>query len=163
MINQRGRDDIVYWRCTRSRNSHCIGTVTTGPGDTIVSVKNTHNHPPDQVAIEAKKIVSSLKEAVQTRIQPVPAVYQEEVIKVAATPRSEEVAAQLPTLASIKSSLYRRRRKLLPQLPTSRSDVNFEGEWSMTLKGEQFLLAEDGPGESKIVNLRYSLQPPEAG
>ncbi len=44
MLNRRGRDDIVYWRCTRSRNSHCTGSVTTGPGDAIIAVKDTHNH-----------------------------------------------------------------------------------------------------------------------
>ncbi len=33
MLNRRGRDDTVYWRCTRSQNSHCTGSVTTGPGD----------------------------------------------------------------------------------------------------------------------------------
>ena len=59
MINRRGREDIIYWRCHRSRNSHCTGSITTGPGDAIVSVKDTHNHPPDQASIEVKiKVIS---------------------------------------------------------------------------------------------------------
>ena len=46
----------------------------------------------------------------------------------------------------IKSSLYEVRRKRLPALPQSRADVHFE-----TCSGENFLLAEDGEGDSKIV------------
>ena len=51
MINRRGREDVIYWRCHRSRNSHCTGSITTGPGDAIISVKDTHNHPPDHASI----------------------------------------------------------------------------------------------------------------
>ena len=68
---------------------------------------------------------------------------------------------QLPTLYSMKSSLYRLRRKRLPPFPTSRDKVYFEGEWTQTIAGEPFLLAEDGDGDDKIIifstdaNIRY--------
>ncbi len=80
MLNRRGRDDIVYWRCTRSRNSHCTGLVTTGPGDAIIAVKDTHNHPPDQSHIDAKKIVTAMKNSAQANIRPVPQLYLQEYI-----------------------------------------------------------------------------------
>ncbi len=117
MLNRRGRDDTVYWRCTRSRNSHCTGSVTTGPGDDIIAVKDTHNHPPDQSHIDAKKIVTAMKDSAQANIRSVPQLYQEEIQKVAASSNFAEVAAQIPTLVAVKSALYRRRRKLIPQLP----------------------------------------------
>ena len=55
MINRRGQEDVIYWCCHRSRNCHCTGSITTGPGDAIVSVKDSHNHPPDQASIEVKQ------------------------------------------------------------------------------------------------------------
>ena len=146
MINRRGREDVIYWRCHRSRNSHCTGSITTGPGDAIVSVKDTHNHPPDQASIEVKKLVSTMKEKVQDCIRPIPQLYQEALVHV-----TDDMTAQLPTLVGVKSSLYRRRRKLIPQLPQSRADVHFDGEWTQTFKGTQFLLAEDGVGVDKMI------------
>ena len=146
MINRHGREDVIYWRCHRSRNSHCTGSITTGPGDAIVSVKDTHNHPPDQASIEVKKLVSTMKEKVQDCIRPIPQLYQEALVHV-----TDDMAAQLPTLVGVKSSLYRRRRKLIPQLPQSRADVHFDGEWTQTFKGTQFLLAEDGVGVDKMI------------
>ncbi len=108
MLNRRGRDDLIYWRCTRSRSCHCTGSVTTGPGDTIIKEKDTHNHPPNQPQIEAKKIVTALKESAEANIRPVPQLYQEEIQKAAATPNFGEVSAELPTLVAVKSALYRR-------------------------------------------------------
>ncbi len=151
MINRRARDGAVFWRCTRSRNSHCTGTVTTGPDDVILSTKDTHNHPPSDAEVTVKKIVSTLKEQTQASIRPVPQIYQEEIQKIAAAPNSEEVAARLPTLPAVKSSLYRRRRKLIPQLPATRADVHFEGEWALSVKGENFLLAEEGADDKIII------------
>ena len=72
MISRRGREDVIYWRCHRSRNCHCTGSITTGPGDAIVSVKDSYNHPPDQASIEEKKLVSTMKEKVQGCIRPIP-------------------------------------------------------------------------------------------
>ena len=58
----------------------------------------------------------------------------------------------MPSLSSVKSNLYRERRKRLPPLPRTRADVNLSGEWANTLGGEQFLLAESG-ADNKIVIL----------
>ena len=150
MLNRRGRDGSVYWRCTRSRNSHCNGTITTDINDRLVSIKDTHNHPRDDSAIVAKKIVSDLKTTTLDNIRPVPQLYLEEIQKVAALPNADEVAANLPTFSAVKSALYRQRRKLIPALPSTRAEVTFEGEWARTASGKSFLLAEDG-GEEKIV------------
>ena len=36
-------------------------------------------------------------------------------------------------------------------MPGSRTDVHFEGEWTKTASGEDFLMAEDGEGEDRLV------------
>ena len=57
----------------------------------------------------------------------------------------ETIAPVLPTFSSMRSSLYRKRRERLPPLPRSVEDLNFEGEWSKTLNGEDFMLgSRDG-------------------
>ena len=59
----------------------------------------------------------------------------------------------MPTLAAMKSALYRRRKSLIPNVPQSRSEVCFSGEWANTVKGERFLLAEDGDGDARLVTI----------
>lgn len=140
IINRRGIDEVVYWRCTRSHNGHCSGALTTGSGDELLSIKDTHNHPPDQAEIEVK-IVGTLTEKMQSDIRAVPQLYQETVHRVAAAPNMSDSAAILPTLGAVKSCLYRHRRKLIPPLPATRAEVHFEGEWAETISGKRFLLA----------------------
>ena len=55
------------------------------------------------------------------------------------------------TYSRFKSSLYRNRRSRLSPMPGSRTDVHFEGEWTKTASGEDFLMAEDGEGEDRLV------------
>ena len=92
-----------------------------------------------------------MKQAVKEKIDPVPALYQQQLQEISATENLEEMATQLPTLYSMKCSLYRLRKKRLPPFPTSRNEVHFEGEWTQTIAGEPFLLAEDGDGDNKII------------
>ena len=54
-----------------------------------------------------------------------------------------EVASVLPTLPSLKSFLYRKRREKLPSLPTTRGEVQFTGEWAKCTNGNQFLLVDE--------------------
>ena len=104
MVNRRGRDGTTYWRCTRSLNSHCSESITTGPDEDIVTIKDTHNHPRDQGEVEVKKIVCELKRKSKEQLRPVPQLYQEEVQKVALLPNCDQVAAKLPTLGAVKST-----------------------------------------------------------
>ena len=46
-------------------------------------------------------------------------------------------------IAHLKSSLYRNRRSRLPPMPESRANVHFDGEWTKTASGKDFLIAED--------------------
>ena len=137
-------------KTSRMRNKDVLYIEPIYRDDRLVFIKDTHNHPRDDSAIEAKKIVNHLKTTTQDNIRPVPQLYLEEIQKVAALPNADEVAANLPTFSAVKSALYRQRRKLIPALPSTRAEVTFEGEWARTASGKSFLLAEDG-GEEKIV------------
>ena len=76
----------------------------------IVSVRDTHNHPPDAAEMEAEKVIATIKEKAKESINPVPAVYdRSEVQHLASRADRDEVAAKLPTFNSVKSSLYHSR------------------------------------------------------
>ena len=109
------------------------------------------NHPPNEAEIVACMAVEKMKRQVQEKIDPVPAIYQQQLRELSPREDLDQVAANLPTLPSLKSSLYRLRRKRLPPIPTTREEVHFCGEWAETDAGENFLLVEDGQGDSKIV------------
>ena len=36
-------------------------------------------------------------------------------------------------------------------MPESKADVHFDGEWTKTASGEDFLMAEDGQGEDRLI------------
>ena len=118
--------------------------------------KDTHNHPPDDAEVEVEKIVSSIRAKALDTIRPIPVVYHEEIQAIATRPGREEIAAKLPTLAHLKSSLYRNRRSPLPPIPESSADVHFGGEWTSTASGEDFLMAADEQGEDRLVMFAMS-------
>ena len=144
VINRRGRDDRILWRCAKSRS--CSGGLTSINSEIVSSRANEHSHPPDEAEVTAYKAVDKIKTKTMESIDPVPAIYQQQLAEVSAIQNINQVAAKLPTLYSMKSSLYRIRRNRLPQLPKSRDEIHFEGEWTKTYAGEQFLIIEDGEG-----------------
>ena len=56
--------------------------------------------------------------------------------------------AQLPSLATVKSSLYRAN---LPPMPKSHSELSLSGEWAATLNGENFLFVDDGEHDKIVI------------
>ena len=69
---------------------------------------------------------------------PIPRIYHD-TIQVVATDPLLEVAAELPTLPLMKSSLYRSRRGRLPPLPQSRAEIHLEGEFLLDILGFDIL------------------------
>lgn len=51
----------------------------------------------------------------------------------------------MPTFSSVSSSLYRKQHEKFPLFPNSIDDLDFSGEWSKTLTGEDFMFgSRDG-------------------
>ena len=67
-------------------------------------------------------------------------IHRESLHEINQDPELAYAAAILPTLPSLKSSLYRKRRERLPSLPATRSEVEFGGAWPKTMSGVEFLL-----------------------
>ena len=66
-----------------------------------------------------------LKDKASKTLQPIPALYHEEIQRLADHENRIEIMENIPPLTQIKSSLYDARRKRLPALPQSRADVHF--------------------------------------
>ena len=98
VINRKGRDGRIFWRCAKSRS--CSGGVTT-LDNVVVSNRAKHNHPVDTAEIKAHKIKSRLKTKAQETAQPLPALYSQEVLQVVTDPNPDDVAAALPTFQSM--------------------------------------------------------------
>ena len=58
VINRRGHDGRIFWRCGRSRG--CSGSVCT-LDDEILSRNDIHNHSSDEGELEAEKVVDTIR------------------------------------------------------------------------------------------------------
>ncbi len=65
----------------------------------------THTHPPSQVQAQVDRVVSTMRKRAKEEVAPIPAIYREEVQKLAVDVNSEELAARMPTFDSIRPSL----------------------------------------------------------
>ena len=63
----------------------------------------------------------------------------------------ERQVDHLPTLKAMRSCLYRSRTKRLPPMPHARAEVELTGEWTQTLDGRDFVLANDGVNDRLII------------
>ena len=79
IINRKAQDGRIFWRCQKSRQ--CNGGITT-LGDQIVSQRNTHNHSFNPAEIRVQKIKANLNKKAQETVQPIPAIYSQEVSSV---------------------------------------------------------------------------------
>ena len=136
-INSRGRDGQTYWRCI---DRSCQGRATTDANDEIIAENNNHDHPPETAQSTVAKVVDKMKERARNETVSVNRIYREAIEEINSNPELAEVASVVPTLPSLKSSLYRKRRERLPPLTTTRDEVQFTGEWAKCTNGNQFLL-----------------------
>lgn len=96
VINRRGLDGHTCIFCRCGKSCSYSGSLTTLE-DEIGSQKGTCNHLPHDAEAEAEKIVNSIKAKARDSI------YHEAI---ATRLNKGEIAAQLPTLADLKTSLY---------------------------------------------------------
>lgn len=127
-----------FWRCAQNRQ--CKGTLTTKE-DKIISIADQMStiNPKMMQRFVASMAVEKMKQQVQEKINPVPGIYQQQLQEFSTRKNVDQVAANLPTFPSLKSSLYRLQRKHLPPIPTTREEVCFCREWARTDEGENFL------------------------
>ena len=109
----------------------------------MIAENQRHDHPPESMQKIVSKVVDKMKDRAKNETTSVNVIYREALQEVNENPDLHEAAAVLPTLPSLQSSLYRKRRERLPPLPLTRDEVEFTGDWAKTSRGDVFLLAAE--------------------
>ena len=148
-LKQR-KNDSSYWNCIDSSCPARINTLR----DHLKKIVGQHNHDQDAAATEAAIFLANVRRKCRESAKPIPTIFDESLAGL----RTEEwndctqaLVEKLPTFYETKSSLYRHRSKLHPKLPKSLSDVNIDGQWTLTSTGDRFLLADDGTEERILI------------
>ena len=111
-VNPKMDNGTICWRCCKRS---CPARVTT-QGSELLAQTNGHNHPVDPTEVRVEEIKTNLRKKVREEFTPVPRIYNEALIELSTQEDRDSVAAQLPMFSSLKSSLYRSRRKRFPPL-----------------------------------------------
>ena len=80
------------------------------------------------------KVVQEMKTRARSETTLIPKIYAQTLRTVG----DDEVAATLPTLNSIRTSLYQSRQQRYRPMPES-EDLDFTGEWAVTDKNETLM------------------------
>jgi len=142
MKNNNG--ERIYWRCTVK---DCPTTINTRNNIPTGFGRRPHNNPSNRVKIDAKQIINTIRNRPKSETEPLPKLYDEEICKLRTQDWNDDTkntVEQLPTFPSVKSSLYRGRRKVTPKLPKTHKNIILEGQWTQTTTGDEFLLFDDG-------------------
>lgn len=144
------RDTWISWKCL---DKNCRATLCTRD-DVPSKIGQQHNHQPDRAAVEARKIINTVKSRAKTELKPLPSIYDEEITKLRDAPwdaQTLDIASKLPTFESKRSSFYRNRQKVLPPIPNDRATVQLDGKFRHTTSGEPFLQADDGDIDKLLI------------
>ena len=135
----RVNEEATYWRCTKRP---CKGKITTVAG----FLRNSfgHDHPPSNET--TVKFVSTMRKRARSETTPMQQIFNDELMK-----EADQDIPDIPTFSSIKSSMYRQRRTMMPVLPQTLQDVDLQGPWSQTHDGKRFLLFSDGDADKMVV------------
>lgn len=115
--------------------AYAKGRAATSEDDQLLSANNLHDHEPNHVDMEVKKVVQGMKTRAKSETTSIPKIYAETLRTMC---DDEEVTATLPTFNSVRTSLFQSRREKYPPMPQSVDDLDFSGEWTVTDKNETF-------------------------
>ncbi|XP_046575249.1 uncharacterized protein LOC124283263 [Haliotis rubra] len=133
------RQTCTHWRCIIKT---CTGRCST-VGD-FFRTQTEHNHAPDDGP--KQRFVSELRKRAREETTQMQTLYTEQLAV-----EEEDNLHVLPSFTSVRSSLYRHRRKTMPALPTTLREVDLEDSWTETSNGRRFLLLSDGEQDKILV------------
>ena len=133
----------TFWRCTEKRI--CAATVVTNTETDEIEnrSKAQHHHEAHHTQITMGKKLLQLREAMKDQVnKPLKRLY-DETFSADDGEASDDTALATRTFASLKSSLYRERRKLIQPQPREQQEFVLDAAWSETSSEKQFLSAND--------------------
>ncbi|VDI03734.1 Hypothetical predicted protein [Mytilus galloprovincialis] len=96
--------------------------------------------------LKVDDVLQRMKVRCTNELTPIPTIYEEELVKLRTddcNDDTQELVENIPTFPSCKNIMYNKRKKNLPVLPKTVDQINIDGIWTRTTKGDPFLLADD--------------------
>lgn len=102
------------------------------------SLRNEHNHLPftEQESVDA--LVDEMKAVAKTVDTPVPQIYKDHLARAC----QQGLDVYFPSFSAIKTSLYRARNQLYPQVPVTPHQFVPTGDYALTLANQSFVLVD---------------------
>ena len=146
----------MTFTCSNRKSVKCKAFVVVSDDGTVVKAEDSHNHQPNPGDVKARQLRGNMRKRASDETTSMQAIYDQEKVKLlqqssTAMASPGETASALPQYQRVKSSLYRERRKCFPLMPSTRGDIDLDGQWTTTVQGDRFLLGEDGDGVDKII------------
>ncbi|KAM7286679.1 uncharacterized protein ISCGN_030444, partial [Ixodes scapularis] len=136
---RKNQDEKSAWRCAKYWTNNCKAAVLTKHGK-VVKTTQEHNHPPDSSQLREARLKNALKQRVRSEPHlPAPQVYSREILSLVGKV-DDTVMAELPTFESVRSTMYREKRKQQPSLPRDMAEINLGRLHTETLDKRDFLL-----------------------
>ena len=134
-------------KCKQERNCH-VTAITEF--DNLLQHRGEHTHQADAALPQMQVLKHRAKVVARDQPRrPMKRVFAETFVNV--NIEDERQVDHLPTLKAMRSCLYRSRAKRLPPMPHTRAEVELTGEWTQTLDGRDFVLANDGVNDRLII------------
>ncbi|CAF4332865.1 unnamed protein product [Rotaria socialis] len=147
---KREHKDNNEWRC---RTRPCTTSLSLShDSKSIIREPDVHTcipHSSEEFIVDAT--VARMKKRAAQETLPIPQIYSQEIAKIRIDNPTLDTGSFFPLLDSIDASLYRRRAKNYPKLPTNVEDFVLPDGWKLGLHGEPFLLVDETYGKNRLL------------
>lgn len=134
----------TIWKCVEYTKTKCLGRVWS-TDDEIEYQNEKHNHTPDAVAINVRKAENTIKEKARTLTDA-----PQQILASVTSSMAQSVAGQLPCSSALKRNINN-ARKNGPSRSTDLLELVIPAEYTVTSKGDQFLLFDSGSSSDRIL------------
>ena len=128
----------IYWECRRRvTEDHCTVHIKTDQnGRILMFPKSEHTHENEHQGAEIRQVRSRILQQAELRPETAPSILINENVGL-------RLAIEFPSEVATKRAIERRRRRLIPNNPTTALDVRINEDWANTLDGDIFLLIDE--------------------
>jgi hypothetical protein len=136
----------TIWRCIEYDSTKCPGRCHTEKDKVILSTDN-HNHIQDPADIEKRKVVQNIKNSATSTQNSTSQILAESLVI------SPSVSVKLPKIKVLKRTIQRQRQKAnkAPENLENLEHLIIPREYTLTMKGEEFLLYDSGQSNDRIL------------
>ena len=147
---QRESDTACYWRCSEAYGG-CKGRIKSTLNMQSLDLLSDHNHDPDQKNVEVTKARSQMKRLASTTDEK-----PSKIICRVTGAMPEDAQGFLPHADTCKRTIRNQRSRKFPPEPHDAADLVIEGEWALTLAGndhtpQEFLLFDNRDATNRII------------